>query len=137
MTAVAMKAVAGTKPSFEPEKPPPLFEAHLTQSATFFQSDVTANGERFLLATTAGTAYPPLLNVVINWKWDWRDDWANSSRTIASPPSWALVMELIESQTLPDRIAEGQLPLAKPLELQSTLLMRSRQRAEKDSSIVI
>ena len=75
MTAVAMKAVAGTKPSFEPEKPPPLFEAHLTQSAAFFQYDVTADGERFLLATTAGTAYPPLLNVVINWKWDWRDDW--------------------------------------------------------------
>jgi serine/threonine protein kinase len=28
---------------------------------------------------------------------------------------WALVMELIESQTLPDRIAEGQLPIGKAL----------------------
>jgi Tol biopolymer transport system component len=69
MMAVTARTVAGTKRSFEPAAPQPLFEAHLAQvSAPLFEYDVTADGKRFLLNTVAGSlAAVPLLNVVVNW----------------------------------------------------------------------
>jgi hypothetical protein len=70
MMAVALKAVAGTKPSFEPGAPKPLFEAHLIPNLVNerFEYDVTSEGKRFLLATTGvGSTSPPLLTVVLNW----------------------------------------------------------------------
>jgi Tol biopolymer transport system component len=69
MMAVAVKAVAGPKPSFEPGAPQKLFEAHLVSgSRALYEYDVTADGKRFLLNTTAGGSAPtPLLNVMVNW----------------------------------------------------------------------
>ena len=67
MTAVAVKASAGAKPSFEPGAPVPLFEAHMTVSTGFFQYDVAADGKRFVVTTPAGASAPPL-TVVVNWK---------------------------------------------------------------------
>jgi Tol biopolymer transport system component len=70
MMAVAVKAVAGPKPIFEPEAPQPLFAAHLAQGANdaIFEYDVTADGKRFLLDTVGGgSASTLLLNVVLNW----------------------------------------------------------------------
>jgi eukaryotic-like serine/threonine-protein kinase len=68
MMAVAVKAVTEPKPSFEAGAPAPRFEAHIavTVANGVFQYDVTADGKRFLVATTAGTSTPPL-NVVVNW----------------------------------------------------------------------
>jgi eukaryotic-like serine/threonine-protein kinase len=71
MMAVAVKAMAGPKPTFEVETPRPLFEAHLAQNAianATFEYDVTADGKRFVLNTVAGgSASTLLLNVVLNW----------------------------------------------------------------------
>jgi Tol biopolymer transport system component len=70
MMAVAVKATAGTMPSFEPGVPQPMFEAHLAQSPgnLFFQYDVTEDGKRFLLSTAGvGHASPTLLTVLVNW----------------------------------------------------------------------
>jgi hypothetical protein len=69
MTAVAVKAAAVPKPSFEPGAPLPLFDAHMVAAggfSTFFQYDVTADGKRFLVDTTAASSAPPL-TVVVNW----------------------------------------------------------------------
>ena len=46
----------------------PLFETRIGEGAgnVAFQYDVTADGKRFLVATTLATAAPPL-NVVVNW----------------------------------------------------------------------
>jgi Tol biopolymer transport system component len=68
MMAVAVKVAAGTKASFEPGVPQPLFEAHLAQlpSANTFEYDVTADGKRFLLNTVGATPMPQLI-VVSNW----------------------------------------------------------------------
>jgi hypothetical protein len=67
--AVTVKAVSGTKPSFEAGAPQPLFEAVLAQAPgdTMFQYDATADGRRFLLSTIAG-ASATQLNVVVNWE---------------------------------------------------------------------
>jgi serine/threonine protein kinase len=56
------------KPSFEPGAPLPLFDAHMVAGgfSTFFQYDVTADGKRFLVDTTAASSAPPL-TVVVNW----------------------------------------------------------------------
>jgi Tol biopolymer transport system component/predicted Ser/Thr protein kinase len=68
MMSVSVKAAAGTKPSFEPATPQPLFETHLAHGPAdnVFEYDVTADGKRFLLDTT-GSASAPMLNVVVNW----------------------------------------------------------------------
>jgi hypothetical protein len=67
--AVAVKATTGSKLSFEPETPQPLFEAHLVSTVfPYFQYDVTADGKRFLLATTrGGSASTSPLTAVVNW----------------------------------------------------------------------
>jgi hypothetical protein len=70
MMAVAVKALAGARPSFEAGTPQPLFEARLARAFNpdMFEYDVTADGKRFLLDTSsAGPASPPTLNVVLNW----------------------------------------------------------------------
>jgi len=69
MMAVAVNAMAGTKPTFEVETPRPLFDSHLAQFAqnAVFEYDVTADGKRFLLNTVVGGTPAPLLNVVLNW----------------------------------------------------------------------
>jgi hypothetical protein len=74
MMAVAVKAVAGVKPSFEPETPQPLFDVRLPVMgrSSVFEYDVTADGKRFLLtnevgfATGRSTSVPPL-TAVVNW----------------------------------------------------------------------
>jgi Tol biopolymer transport system component len=68
--AVAVKATAGSKPSFEPETPQPLFETRLVRSPVnpLFEYDVTADGKRFLVNSVAGRSpSASLLNVVVNW----------------------------------------------------------------------
>jgi serine/threonine protein kinase len=70
MMAVAVKAVSGARPLFEPASPQPLFDAHLVTTADvpLFEYDVTADGKRFLIATTAGSlASATPLTVVVNW----------------------------------------------------------------------
>jgi hypothetical protein len=70
MMAVPVKAVAGTKLSFEVGIPQPLFEAHLAPSVNnlMFEYDVTADGERFLVTTTGSSSTSaPALNMVVNW----------------------------------------------------------------------
>jgi hypothetical protein len=69
LMAVTVKAVSGTKPSFEAGAPQPLFEALLAHAPgdNLFQYDVTTDGKRFLLSTIAG-ASAPQLNVVVNWE---------------------------------------------------------------------
>jgi len=67
MMAVPVKAVAGTKPSFEAGTPLALFEAHMAPS-TGFNYDVTADGKRFLITTANGSgASSTPLTVVTNW----------------------------------------------------------------------
>ncbi|HEV2201501.1 MAG TPA: hypothetical protein VGR73_16905 [Bryobacteraceae bacterium] len=70
MMAVPVKAVAGTKPSFEAGTPVALFDAHMAQASinNLIEYDVTADGKRFLITTAsgAGAASPPL-TVVTNW----------------------------------------------------------------------
>ena len=69
MMAVAVKAVAGVKPSFEPETPQPLFDADVVAVgfSVVLEYDVTADGKRFLIDTKGGSAPAPPLNVVVNW----------------------------------------------------------------------
>jgi serine/threonine protein kinase len=70
MMAVAVKTRAGPEPSFEPQAPQPLFEAHLAQTSTryAFEYDVTVDGKRFLLATTSGgSVLAPPLTALVNW----------------------------------------------------------------------
>ncbi|HEV2200611.1 MAG TPA: protein kinase, partial [Bryobacteraceae bacterium] len=70
MMAVPVKAIAGTRLSFEAGTPVALFDAHMVHSPTnnLMQYDVTADGKRFLIDTTgsSGAASPPL-TVVTNW----------------------------------------------------------------------
>ena len=73
MTAVSVKASAGTNLVFQAGTPVPLFDAHLVNFgvAQFFDYDVTADGKRFLLASagmtnSSGSQSPPL-TVVVNW----------------------------------------------------------------------
>ena len=76
MMAVAVKAVAGPKPSFEAGAPVPLFDAHMVHQGVDvnFEYDVTADGKRFLINTIAGSgggpgaASAPPLTVVTNWQ---------------------------------------------------------------------
>jgi serine/threonine protein kinase len=70
MMTVAVRAVLGSKSSFEPEAPRPLFETHLIALgySVVFEYDVTADGKRFLIDTDlGGGADVPPLNVVVNW----------------------------------------------------------------------
>jgi hypothetical protein len=69
MMAVAVKAVAGTKPSFEPGAPQLLFAKRTVPTAGFlFEYDVTADGKRFLLDTITGDSVSmPPLTVAVNW----------------------------------------------------------------------
>jgi len=68
--AVAVKAIAGARPSFEAGTPVALFDAHMVHSAIAarFEYDVTADGKRFLIdvENASGAASPPL-TVVTNW----------------------------------------------------------------------
>ena len=72
MMAVAVKAVAGPKPSFEAGAPVPLFDAHMVHQSpdVLFEYDVTADGKRFLINTAGGpdAASTPPLTVVTNWQ---------------------------------------------------------------------
>jgi eukaryotic-like serine/threonine-protein kinase len=67
--AVAVNARVVTTPPFEPGPPQPLFEVHLARTRGLsFQYDVTADGQRFLLASATGDSVAaPLLNVVSKW----------------------------------------------------------------------
>jgi eukaryotic-like serine/threonine-protein kinase len=49
----------------------------------------------------------------------------------------ALVLELVEGETLADRIARGLLPLTETLSIARQIIMRSRRRTKRVSSIVI
>ena len=70
MTAVRVKgSIAGAKPSFEPGTPMKLFDANLASAGndTKFQYDVTADGNRFLIATAPRGAAMQLTSVA-NWE---------------------------------------------------------------------
>jgi Tol biopolymer transport system component len=69
MMAVAVKATAGPRPSFEPGVPEVLFQTKLTRTTNpVFEYDVTADGKRFLLDTIAsGLMSAPPLTVEVNW----------------------------------------------------------------------
>jgi len=72
MTAVPVKALLGSKPSFEPGVPIPLFDSHMLSPGTTindtFQYDVTADGKRFLVVTNGdGAASSPPLTMWVNW----------------------------------------------------------------------
>ena len=71
MMAVPVKAITGSKPTFEAGTPVALFDAHMVRSANAsrIQYDVTADGKRFLISTTnASGATSPPLTVVTNWQ---------------------------------------------------------------------
>ena len=71
MTEVPVRASGGTgsKPSFDPGTPVPLFDAHFAvPGANYYDYDVTADGKRFLINTVVGgAASAPPLTVVTNW----------------------------------------------------------------------
>jgi eukaryotic-like serine/threonine-protein kinase len=68
MMSVAVKAIAGTKPSFEAGAPAPLFDTYIVPSGTTFQYDVTFDGKRFLINTVNGSGGASLpLTLVTNW----------------------------------------------------------------------
>ncbi len=67
MNAVTVKAVSGTKPSFEASAPVPLFDTHIVDLPVAFDYDVTADGKRFLVTTKNAAGYAEPLNVVVNW----------------------------------------------------------------------
>lgn len=73
---ITVKAVAGPKPSFEAGTPVPLFDAHIAGAGTniaYFNYDVTADGKRFLVASTGSVASAstaasvPPITVLVNW----------------------------------------------------------------------
>jgi len=71
MTAVPVQVTPGENPRLEPGVPEPLFEAHPTSggpNANVHEYDVTADGKRFIVASTAvaGGNSPPI-TVVVNW----------------------------------------------------------------------
>jgi hypothetical protein len=67
LTAVAVKASVGAKPSFELEALEPLFDAHLVATGSnAYQYDVTSDGKRFLVDTNSVGVSGPL-TVVVNW----------------------------------------------------------------------
>jgi serine/threonine protein kinase len=70
MMSIPVKALAGSKPSFEAGTPAALFDTHIALSTTnnVMEYDVTADGKRFLINTkgASGAASPPL-TVVTNW----------------------------------------------------------------------
>jgi eukaryotic-like serine/threonine-protein kinase len=71
MTAVVVKAAPSSngaaQPFFEAGAPVPLFEVHIptTPGNTVYEYDVTSDGKRFLVTTTAA-ASAPFLAVVVN-----------------------------------------------------------------------
>jgi Tol biopolymer transport system component len=69
MMAVAVKATAGPRPSFEAGVPEGLFPTKLARPTNpLFEYDVTADGKRFLLDTVAsGLTSAPPLTVEVNW----------------------------------------------------------------------
>jgi eukaryotic-like serine/threonine-protein kinase len=70
MMAVAVKASAGARLSFETGAPLSLFDPHIALAAgtLAFLYDVTADGKRFLAVNTNNVAAStPPLNVVVNW----------------------------------------------------------------------
>jgi Tol biopolymer transport system component len=73
ITSVMVTASVGARPSFEPGTPVPLFDAHGNFERPFiaYTYDVTADGQRFLVETTASasssSAAPPL-TVETNWQ---------------------------------------------------------------------
>jgi serine/threonine protein kinase/Tol biopolymer transport system component len=70
MMAVAVKALAGAKPTIGVSTPQPLFDTHLARhpSNLPFQYDLTADGKRFLVNTTGSrSTSTPFLNVMVNW----------------------------------------------------------------------
>ena len=72
INAVALRALPGSKPSFEPGVPAALFDAHIYGNAANMQDlseyDVTADGKRFLIVAPAfGAAPAPPLTVWVNW----------------------------------------------------------------------
>jgi Tol biopolymer transport system component len=73
ITVVAVTALRGPKPSLKAGAPAALFDAHAAAAnSTYFNYDVTADGKRFLVDTTAaaassaGPSTPPL-TVRVNW----------------------------------------------------------------------
>jgi len=71
MTAVGTTVVAGPKPSLKAGAPVALFDAHISLTNNAFNYDVTADGKRFLVVTTAAasSAAPSTapLTVRVNW----------------------------------------------------------------------
>jgi hypothetical protein len=70
MMAVAVKAIAGPRPSLAAGVPEVLFEVKLARAPynPLFEYDVTADGKRFLLDTVAsGFMSAPPLTVEVNW----------------------------------------------------------------------
>jgi eukaryotic-like serine/threonine-protein kinase len=66
MMAVAIKATAGPKPSFEPQTPVSLFDVHIDDVGIAFRYDVTRDGSRFLVETASPSA-APRMTVWSNW----------------------------------------------------------------------
>jgi eukaryotic-like serine/threonine-protein kinase len=67
-----LKAAPGARPEFEPGVPVALFESHILNvpgANNIYEYDVTADGKRFLVATTGASpaAASPPLTVVLNW----------------------------------------------------------------------
>ena len=68
--AAPVRSASAPKSSFEPGAPQPLFEAPLSRvvNDALFQYDVTADGKRFLINTSAdGASSSTILTVVVNW----------------------------------------------------------------------
>lgn len=69
LTSVSVKATSQPKPAFEPGTPEPLFDSHIAPrgpTQLVWEYDVTSDGKRFLVNTTAVSTSPPL-TVVVNW----------------------------------------------------------------------
>jgi len=73
LTAVAVTVSPGPKPSLKAGAPAALFDTHIAAlNQVFFNYDLTADGKRFLVGTTAGAASSagpstPPLTVRVNW----------------------------------------------------------------------
>jgi Tol biopolymer transport system component len=68
MMAIPVKAAPGAKPSLEAGVPLALFDAHAANDGVLdYEYDVTADGTRFLINTTGGTAATPALTVVTHY----------------------------------------------------------------------